>query len=413
MAIHKRVTHGHLRGAVPSPLGLLSAALIAFLCIPAVASAQTLRADEIADQQAAKVLDLRPYEPTRVERVLTMVTDNMFAAPIGLYPFVGSIYPGGGFAAGPAVRLPYSDTHDLVAETAWSVRRYKLARASVRIPAPARDQLRVIANAQVIDAPRVAFYGVGPDSARRARTTFLYRPVQAGVTASAGTRGLSAGGGLTVLSIRTGPGAGRGVPIQEQFTPAMAPGVGVNPPYTVARLFAEFDWRESPGYTTRGGLYRVDWATYRARDGLPYSFERIDLDLTQHVPLVRANWVLAFRAAASLTSAESDHDVPFFLMPSLGSGTALRGFDNFRFRDRQSLLFTGEYRWRPSRFLDMAVFYETGRVAPRLDAMRLRDFERSYGIGARFHAPAATVLRFELARSHEGMRFIAGAGPVF
>ncbi len=390
-----------------------STALLLVLSLPAALAAQALRAEEIAERQREKAEDLRQYEPTRVERALTMATDNMFATPIGLYPFVGSIYPGGGFSAGPAVRLPYSDTGDFVAETALSVRRYKLARASVRIPAPARNYLRVVAQAHMVDAPRVAFYGVGSDSALDARTTFLFRPVQGGVTASAGARGLSAGGGVAFLSIRTGPGAGHGPSIEEFFAPATVTGLGANPSYHVWRLFSELDWRESPGYTTRGGLYRVDWTTYQARGGLPYTFQRVDLDLNQHVPLVRANWVLAFRAAASLTSTERGHDVPFFLMPSLGSGTALRGFDNFRFRDRQSLLLTAEYRWRPSRFLDMAVFYDAGRVAPRLDDLRLREFRRSYGIGARFHAPSATVLRFELARSDEATRFIVGAGPVF
>jgi hypothetical protein len=31
---------------------------------------------------------------------------------------------------------------------------------------------------------------------------------------------------------------------------------------TRSQVFAEFDWRQSPGYTTSGGLYRVDWSNY-------------------------------------------------------------------------------------------------------------------------------------------------------
>ena len=55
--------------------------------------------------------------------------------------------------------------------------------------------------------------------------------------------------------------------------------------------------------------------------------------------------------------------VPYFLLPSLGSGSTLRGYSSWRFRDRHSLLMSGEFRWIPNRLgLDMAMFYDTGKV---------------------------------------------------
>ena len=59
--------------------------------------------------------------------------------------------------------------------------------------------------------------------------------------------------------------------------------------------------------------------------------------------------------------------------PSLGSGSTLRGYSSWRFRDRHAVLLSGEWRWIPSRLaLDMALFYDAGMVAPRLDAITLR-----------------------------------------
>ena len=43
-----------------------------------------------------------------------------------------------------------------------------------------------------------------------------------------------------------------------------------------------------------------------------------------------------------------------------------------------------ELRWTPARFLDMAVFYDTGKVAARKEDLDFEDLEDSYGIGMRF-----------------------------
>jgi hemolysin activation/secretion protein len=103
--------------------------------------------------------------------------------------------------------------------------------------------------------------------------------------------------------------------------------------------------------------------------------------------------------------------VPFFLMPSLGGGNFLRGFRNYRFRDRHAILLTGEYRWYAQEYLDGVLFYEAGKVAPTIGDLDLDHLERSYGVGLQVHSPGTTMLRLELARSREGLRFIFGFSP--
>ena len=78
------------------------------------------------------------------------------------------------------------------------------------------------------------------------------------------------------------------------------------------------------------------------------------------------------------------------------------------------MLLSGEWRWIASRMaLDMAFFYDTGMVAPRLDAIALGTFVSNYGVGARFHGPARTPLRIELARGREGMQLVFAASAAF
>ena len=133
----------------------------------------------------------------------------------------------------------------------------------------------------------------------------------------------------------------------------------------------------------------------------------------QHIPILRENWVISLRGRLEST-LDDDDQVPYFLLPSLGSGSTLRGYSSWRFRDRHAVLLSGEWRWIPNRLaLDMAFFYDTGMVAPRLDAIALNSFVSDFGVGVRFHGPARTPLRVELAKGREGMRLVFAASAAF
>ncbi len=169
--------------------------------------------------------------------------------------------------------------------------------------------------------------------------------------------------------------------------PKRAPGVGVDPAYLHTTASAAFDWRPAADYARRGGLYRIARHHYADRDGT-YSFDRLEAEVVQHIPILRENWVISMRGRLE-TTLDDDDQVPYFLLPSLGSGSTLRGYSSWRFRDRHAMLLSGEWRWIPNRMaIDMAFFYDTGMVAPRLDAIALGSFVSDFGVGVRFHAPA-------------------------
>jgi len=124
-------------------------------------------------------------------------------------------------------------------------------------------------------------------------------------------------------------------------------------------------------------------------------------------------WVLSLRARTESIVRKSDV-VPYFLMPWLGSGSTLRAYPTARFRDRHTLLLAGEIRWFPNRLgLDMALFFDAGKVAPQRSLLTLDGMKTDYGIGVRFHTPAATALRVELAKGLEGWRTVFAASAPF
>jgi len=106
--------------------------------------------------------------------------------------------------------------------------------------------------------------------------------------------------------------------------------------------------------------------------------------------------------------------VPYFLLPSLGSGSTLRAYTSWRFRDRHSMLFSGEWRWIPNRLgLDMALFYDAGMVANQLEGLSAGQFITDFGVGFRFHSPVTTPLRIELAKGREGMNLVFAGSASF
>jgi hypothetical protein len=128
---------------------------------------------------------------------------------------------------------------------------------------------------------------------------------------------------------------------------------------------------------------------------------------------VREQFVIAVRGLMTLTSTDAGNLIPVPLAPFLGSGSTLRAFPTRRFTDRNRVLLTGEYRWRPSRYLDMAIFVDSGQVAADRHEFRFSDFETNYGIGARFHGPLFTALRVEYARGREGRNIIFAGSQIF
>jgi hypothetical protein len=74
------------------------------------------------------------------------------------------------------------------------------------------------------------------------------------------------------------------------------------------------------------------------------------------------------------------------------------------------MLLQGEWRWIPNRLgLDMAIFYDAGKVTSRRQDLDFDGLKSDVGIGFRIHGPTATPVRIELARGSENLVFAGAA----
>ena len=385
-------------------LSLLPTLTIAF---PVRAFAQTTRAEQIAAEQAEKSKQLAPEAPSKTEKlVVRAMSSPLVAGTGGLYPWFGSVFGGSGFAAGVGYlhRLPHRGGLSLIGGA--SINGSLMADADWRISVPTRTRLRPRLNAHWVDANEVSYYGTGSRTEPDDKTEYDYSPtrLQAFLDFDA-LPWLTLSGNAGYMDMSTSAGF--------QGQPPDFAGLGESIQFITTGAGVAADWRTSPLYSTRGGFVRAAWSRYEARDDAPFTFDTTEFEAAHLFPVLREQYVFAFRVLASTTDTREGSDVPFVLRPYLGSGDTLRAFPNRRFSDGSRALATAEYRWRPSRYLDMAVFFDAGTVVPRLKDISDGRVSTNWGIGARFHGPLFTAFRIEAAHGREGWNIVFAQGQPF
>jgi hypothetical protein len=378
-------------------------------------AAPKTRQATIEQQQAAKVETLQPDVPGKAERVVNQVED-ILTNGLTWRPYFESAYQGGGLPLGVGYKRYVSPFNTLDVRGSYTLGGY--TRAEAEFVAPhlfhRRGELSLLGGWR--DATDVGFYGIGQGTQEADRANYAFRQPYASATLRLmPTREhWTFAGGLewTQWDQRTADASGSVPPVESLFTPQTLPGLGADVTYVHSRASASFDWRPDAGYARRGGYYGVTAHDYVNTNG-HFGFDEIDYEAIQHVPILRETWVVTLHGLAQTTYDKGGDEIPFFMLPSLGGGSTLRGFSSWRFRDRDSLLLQAEWRIMANRFFETALFYDTGKVAARPSDLNLRDMPHDWGLGFRFHGPTATVLRIDVARGDEGTRVVFAAGHVF
>ena len=380
---------------------------------PEAAGAQATRAAEIADAQQKKAEALQPYEPSTAERIMANIKQRLLDSPDGFYPWLDSVYSGGGFTLGAGYRRFYGDRTFWDARGLLSVKAYKRAEVATNAIAVGQGRVDLRAVAGWRDATQVSFYGIGNDKTLEAKSNFrLQQAYGAAGFRARGPARLVVDFNLSYEDYTLDSGTGASPSIETVYTPETVPGLGDSPSLAHATWMAAIDWRPSSGYARSGGLYALTYDTYFDPDSV-YTFDRLQADVVQHLPLLRENWVVSLHGVARTTMDEDD-TVPYFLLPALGSGSTLRAYPSWRFRDRHSLLLSGEWRWIVNRsFLDLAFFYDAGKVTARREDLNFDRLTQDVGVGVRLHGPLATPLRVEVARGREGINLVFSGAAAF
>jgi hypothetical protein len=394
---------------------LVASALI-FAARPAAAqsSDDDTRQAVVEAAQAEKVKTLQPYVGTSFEKLMTRVQDILEYGTVAWHPFFQSAAHGSGLPIGVGYLLHVSPFNYVDVRGSYSTYGYRLAEAEFVAPRllDRRGRLSVIGGWGV--ATQVGFFGRGPDSSVDDRTNYGFRHAygSALLTVWPTRRLLMLRGGVEITRWSPEPPKGSFPPIESAYTPAMLPGLGDTTTYLHTQGTIGFDWRPGAGYARRGGFYAVTAHDYHDKDHR-FGFQQLDYEVVQHFPILRESWVISLRGLTETTFRREGQDSPYYLLPHLGGGSTLRGFDSWRFRDRNRLLLQAEWRIMANRFMDSAVFYDAGKVTASKADLDFNGLQHDYGFGVRFHTPFMTPFRVDIARSHEQTRLVFSTSAVF
>jgi outer membrane protein assembly factor BamA len=251
------------------------------------------------------------------------------------------------------------------------------------------------------------YYGPGRESSKTGRSD--YRLEDTNLELRPGIRifkGLSAGAIGSYLAVNTGPGhSTQYISTEEQFGPAAAPGLDRQTNFWRGGGFVEYDWRDRSSYPTSGGKYSAQYLRYLDRNLGAYSFLRLDLDVSQYIPVFNRTRVFAVHGSSSLTTTRDGQRVPFYVQPTLGGANTLRGYRFNRFYGNNSVMVNGEYRWFCSPTLDVAVFADAGKVFQNWEQWNFHNLESDVGFSLRFKSRTGRpAFSFDTAFSHEGFQ---------
>jgi len=373
-----------------------------------IAQEPATSATEQSDQQEEKADVPLPFLPLWVKRRLSRIQQNG-GVPNGFMVAFGDIKRGSGFAPGAGYGQPLPGGGVIVLKGAYSINNYKMVQMAAQSAPVAGGQVILRGRARWQDAPSVRLYALGSDSPDF-RTGYAETKTEvSGETAWTPVPFLRFLAGIGLEQFDTG--------LAHDAAPAGAllfagmPGAGADPRYLHSQASAAIDSRDTPGYSRRGSLLNVAFHDYQQTTPGPYAFQRADAVGEQYIPVMRDHSAVFLRLHVATTMAAADHAVPFFLLPDLG-GRDLRGFSDYRFRDRHAIDWTAEYRWFALEFLDAAVFYDAGKVVSTRSSLDFTGLKSSVGAGVRLHSAKSTLVRLELAHSREGFRFIIAFSPV-
>ncbi|MEZ8092701.1 outer membrane protein assembly factor [Photobacterium swingsii] len=255
----------------------------------------------------------------------------------------------------------------------------------------AHDKYRLFIDAELMDSPDV-FYGIGMDAGlNNGRVDYTRR------TYAASVKGL-----LQVMSYTY---VGLGV----EFSKNEASKAEIDDPDKpwIGHTLAEFpDKQFSAGVTmslvydsrdfalnaSQGHLLKLDYTHFSQALGSDHEFDRVALNYSDYYSPQSFDGVIAWQALLEANFG----DVSWDQMALLGGASALRGYEQGHYRDRNMLLSQVEYRQPLSGRHGMVYWVGAGTLSNQLDELGQEKWLTTVGVGYRFEIKERVNLRLDM-----------------
>jgi outer membrane protein assembly factor BamA len=251
-----------------------------------------------------------------------------------------------------------------------------------------------------------AFYGIGPNTRHGDRTDYNHELIMAesglGVHFNNQLK-FEVQAGLERHNIFGHDGSNR-PSIKQLYNFDNLPGLETG--VQIARFHAGFyyDSRNRPGNPSSGKEASLSTNMFRDLSDKLYDFWQVSAEVKQYVHLFK-NRVLVLRIAGETAESFENRKIPFYYLGSFGRHETIRGFDRGRFRDKDLMLASVEYRIPLWHSIDTELFVDAGQVSNNIyQNFRAENFQFGYGIGWRLWNSKDLIATLEFALSSERFR---------
>jgi len=382
-------------------------------------------------QQGARIVDGRPtgYFIKRALHPFTWVDVGVFrpAYSVATSPLferlgqrpgrfrvgIGGAGPGSGF--GPSItplhHAFFGRTIEIETSLLYTYRHYQNYQFSVHVPA---GSSYVFVDGAYRSRPEDNFFGIGNDTSLNNESFFktVTREGAIGFSAQV-SNNLRSTVQLSFEKVGvTEPQSGKSA--QRVFAASNVPALFTGASMRATSLSIEHNTRDDPHMATHGGQEFVEVSLHEAVGKGDFAYWKYHLEFQRFFPVSRhGKKVIALRGLAETNQEKGGSQVPFFDMPVVGTWETLRGFEDYRFRDKSALSLGLEYRYRIWSAFDWSFFVDTGQVAPEPGDFGWNRFHTGYGARFITRPTRKLLMTLDFAHSNEGWRMYVNFNPTF
>lgn len=252
-----------------------------------------------------------------------------------------------------------------------------------------------------------AFYGFGPNSVRSNRSSFSHEIIdgRAAVGFELGpAMRLSLFAAMDLHNILAGRDDDH-PSTTAIYTPKSLPGLDTGLRFHSVGVDFQLDSRNQKGMPCKGWQLYAGIGRYRQMRRTRFGFYKFEADIRHYLHLFRRR-LLVVRLATEVTEALPNRQIPFFYASQLGRHETIRGFNRGRFRDRDLILGSVEYRYPVWNSISAHIYVDGGKVSPAIEkALSFERLHYSTGAGIRIAGTETLFLKMEFGISHDGYRF--------
>jgi len=344
--------------------------------------------------------------------------------PPGVIRLEPDITAGGlsGFGGGLAVRHTafFGEGNELKARVYATVNGDQKFTLGLKFPVAAVGELQLGTGFR--DRANARYFGIGPESRVLDRSYYRQRMWWAGTTyAHRLTAKLYLAGGVIFNGVSAGePGGDFQPSIYERWADNPPFGLGLRSDGVTVGLGLTHENAPLDGRPTRGGVRRAIVTYFHGLSQEDARYWQFRAELQQYVPLWFAHHALALRGFVSWMDPVGDREIPFQRLMFNDDPDLLRGYNDYRWRDRGLAVLSAEYRWPLWAYqypqgsgMDLYFLADVGQVFGEFKQISADHLTVSYGLGIRLVSSRGFILRLEWSNSNEGSVFRLRTDQIF